>query len=50
MVPAEAGGSLSGLILSDQNLLYRETLPAERLDNGLGRFWNGANVRLALRP
>ena len=50
VVPAEAGGSVSGMILSDQNRLYRETLPVERLDSGFGRLWKGAKVRFALLP
>ena len=33
-----------------QNRLYREVLPKDRLEFGLGRFAYGANVRLAFFP
>lgn len=38
------------IVLGDQKRLYLETFPVDRLESGFGRFWNGANVRFALRP
>lgn len=33
-----------------QDRLYREVLPRDRFEFGLGRFWCGAKVRLAFLP